>query len=195
VSNDWAADGLHVLQTKAVVAAANARSAAELLQVQQDIVTGAQRLEAACRERGVTGATWAAVVEYRTAAEAALARLTQTAATRVYGHLRVLPDAAEGRPAPATIVPTEALIAEWLTGLANADRLARILWRRYGPGGLSGAAIAVELGVSRTVIWDQEHRGLRALRDPDRQARYGLRAQLAHWPSLARAVYGPPREG
>jgi hypothetical protein len=123
VSNGWAAEGLRVLQTKAVVATANARSGAELLQVQQDIVTGAQRLEAACRDRGVTGAAWAAVVEYRTAAEAALARLTATAATRVYGHLRVLPDAADGSLAPAIVVPTEALIAEWLTGVANAGRL------------------------------------------------------------------------
>lgn len=69
------AQALLVLQNKATIAAVGARDGAALLSVQRDIVTGAQRLEAACARLGADAATTAQVREYRQAAEAALARL------------------------------------------------------------------------------------------------------------------------
>lgn len=84
---------LLVLQTKAVQATVNARSDADLLAIQRDIVAGARRLEAACHTLGADAETTALVAEYREAAEAALARLEHAAriVARLQGNGRALP--------------------------------------------------------------------------------------------------------
>lgn len=74
------ARALHVLQNKALLAAANARDDAAMRAVQVDIVTGARRLEAACTRLGADPVTCAQVQEYRAAAEAVLARIDAHAA-------------------------------------------------------------------------------------------------------------------
>jgi hypothetical protein len=76
---------LRDLQTRALRATIEARSAADLLTVQRDIVTGAQRLTAALEQAARTAPTagemcrlaaaWQAAGEYQAAAEAALARI------------------------------------------------------------------------------------------------------------------------